>query len=88
VARLKEFEVPVIKLNDNNIEVIATVSKKPLPKTLPMKSTVESDELLALYIARLEHLKDLEKDRSLGFNNNEISSLIDFLSHVVGVCPI
>jgi hypothetical protein len=32
-----------------------------------MKATVESDELLASYIARLE---DLEKDRSLGYNNN------------------
>jgi hypothetical protein len=34
VARLKEFELPAIKLNDNNIEVISTVSKKPLLKLL------------------------------------------------------
>jgi hypothetical protein len=39
-----------------------------------MKSTVESDELLASYIARLERLEDLEKDRALGFNNNETNS--------------
>jgi hypothetical protein len=29
VARLKEFELPTIRLNDNNVEVIPTVSKKP-----------------------------------------------------------
>jgi hypothetical protein len=74
MARLKEFELPAIRLNDNNIEVIPTVSKKPLPKTSPMKSTVESDELFASYIARLEWLEDLEKDRALGFNNNETNS--------------
>jgi hypothetical protein len=34
-----------------------------------VKSTVESDELLPSYIARLEWLEDLEKDRALGFNN-------------------
>jgi hypothetical protein len=54
VARLKEFELPAIRLNDSNIEVIPTVSKKPSPETSPMKSIVESDELLASYIARLE----------------------------------
>jgi hypothetical protein len=32
-----------------------------------MKSTVESDELLTSYIARLEWLEDLEKGRTLGF---------------------
>jgi hypothetical protein len=69
VARSKEFELPAIRLNNNNVEVIPTVSKKPPPE--PSKSTVESDELLASYIARLE---DLEKDRSLGFNNNETNS--------------
>jgi hypothetical protein len=74
VARLKEFELPAIRLNDINIEVILTVSKKPPPETSPMKSIVESDELLASYIARLEQLEDLEKDRALGFNNNETNS--------------
>jgi hypothetical protein len=29
VARLKEFELPMIRLNDINMEVIPTVSKKP-----------------------------------------------------------
>jgi hypothetical protein len=29
VARLKEFELLAIKLNDNNVEVISTVGKKP-----------------------------------------------------------
>jgi hypothetical protein len=47
VARLKEFELPAIRLNDNNIEVIPTVSKKSPPETTPTKSTVDSDELLA-----------------------------------------
>jgi hypothetical protein len=61
VARLKGFELPAIRLNDNNIEVIPTVSKKPPPETSPMKSIVESDEFLASYIARLERLEDLEK---------------------------
>jgi hypothetical protein len=61
VARLKEFELSMIRLNDNNIEVIPTVSKKPSSETHPMKSTVNSDELLASYIARLEWLEDLEK---------------------------
>jgi hypothetical protein len=65
VARLKEFELPAIRLNDSNIEVIPTVSKKPSSETPPMKSTVDSDELLASYIAHLEWLKDLEKDRAL-----------------------
>jgi hypothetical protein len=74
VARLKEFELLAIRLNDNNIEVIPTVSKKPLSETPPTKSTVDSDELLASYIACLECLKDLEKDRALGFNNNEANS--------------
>jgi hypothetical protein len=74
VARFKEFELPVIKLNDNNIEVIPTVSKKPPPETTPMKSTMDSNELLASYIAHLERLEDLEKDRALGFNNNEVNS--------------
>jgi hypothetical protein len=74
VARLKEFELPAIRLNDNNIEVISTVSKKPPPDTTPTKSTVGSDELLASYIARLERLEDLEKDRALGFNNNDANS--------------
>jgi hypothetical protein len=71
VARLKEFELPAIRLNNNNIEIIPTVSKKPSSETPPMKTTVDSDELLASYIARLERLEDLEKDRALGFNNNE-----------------
>jgi hypothetical protein len=74
VARLKEFELPAIRLNDNNIEVIPTISKKPPPETTPTKSTVDSDELLASYIARLEWLEDLEKDRALGFNNNGANS--------------
>jgi hypothetical protein len=39
-----------------------------------MKSIVESDEFFASYIAHLERLEDLEKDRSLGFNNNETNS--------------
>jgi hypothetical protein len=73
VARLKEFKLPTIMLNDNNVEVIPIVSKKPLPEP-SMKSTMESDKLLASYIAHLEHLEDLEKDRSLGFNNNETNS--------------
>jgi hypothetical protein len=29
MARLKEFELSAIKLNDNNVEVIPTVSKNP-----------------------------------------------------------
>jgi hypothetical protein len=74
VARLKEFELPAIRLNDSNIEVIPTISKKPPPETTPTKSTVGSDELLASYIARLERLEDLEKDRALGFNNNDANS--------------
>jgi hypothetical protein len=32
---------------------------------------VGSDKLLASYIARLERLEDLKKDRTLGFNNND-----------------
>jgi hypothetical protein len=39
-----------------------------------MKSIVESDELLASYIARLERLEDLKKYRSLGYTNNETNS--------------
>jgi hypothetical protein len=74
VARLKEFELPAIRLNDSNIEVIPTVIKKPPPDTTPTKSTVGIDELLASYIARLERLEDLEKDRALGFNNNDANS--------------
>jgi hypothetical protein len=74
VARLKEFELSAIRLNDNNIEVTSTVSKKPPPETAPTKSTVGSDELLVSYIARLERLEDLEKDRALGFNNNDANS--------------
>jgi hypothetical protein len=35
---------------------------------------VDSDELLAYYIACLERLEDLEKDRALGFNNNDANS--------------
>jgi hypothetical protein len=74
VARFREFELPEIRLNDNNIEVIPIISKKPSSETPPLKSTVDSDELLASYIVRLEQLKDLEKDRALGFNNNEANS--------------
>jgi hypothetical protein len=74
VAGLKEFELSTIRLNDSNIEVIPTVSKKAPPEASPMKSIVESDELLASYIAHLERLEDLEKDRALGFNNNETNS--------------
>jgi hypothetical protein len=58
MARLKEFELSVIKLNDNNVEVIPTVS----------------DELISSYIAHLKRLEDLEKDRSLDYNNNETNS--------------
>jgi hypothetical protein len=36
---------------------------------------VDSDELHASYIARLEWLQDLEKDRALGFNNNDANSI-------------
>jgi hypothetical protein len=61
VVRLKEFELLVIRLNDKNIEVIPTVSKKSPPDTTPTKSTVDSDELLASYIARLEWLENLER---------------------------
>jgi hypothetical protein len=74
MARLKEFELPAIRLNDSNIEVIPTISKKPPPDTTPTKSTVDSDELHASYIARLEWLQDLEKDRALGYNNNDANS--------------
>jgi hypothetical protein len=74
VERLKEFELPAFRLNDNNIEVISTVSKKLPHDTIPTKSTVGSDELLASYIARLERLEDLEKDKALGFNNNDANS--------------
>jgi hypothetical protein len=70
VASLKEFDLPAIRLNDNNIEVIPNVSKKP-PCDTTTKSIVGSDELLASYIARLERLEDLEKDRALGFNYND-----------------
>jgi hypothetical protein len=35
---------------------------------------VGSDELLAFYISHLEQLEDLEKDRALGFNNNDVNS--------------
>jgi hypothetical protein len=38
VARLKEFELPAIRLNDNNIEVIPTISKKPSSETPLVKS--------------------------------------------------
>jgi hypothetical protein len=65
VARLKEFELPAIKLNDNSLEVFPTISKKPPAESSPMKSKVESDGLLASYVARLECLEDLVKDRSL-----------------------
>jgi hypothetical protein len=41
VARLKEFKLSAIRLNDNNIEVIPTVSKKHPSEPSPMKSTVE-----------------------------------------------
>jgi hypothetical protein len=74
VERLKEFELPTIRLNDSNIEVIPTVSKKLQPETTPTKSAMGSNELLASYIARLEWLEDLEKDRALGFNNNNANS--------------
>jgi hypothetical protein len=74
VARLKEFELPAIRLNDSNIEVISTVSKKPPSHTTLTKSTVGSDELLSSYIARLERLEDLEKDRALDFNNSDANS--------------
>jgi hypothetical protein len=74
VAGLKEFELPLIKLNENNVEVIPTVKQKTQPKSSPMKSTVGSDGLLASYIASLERLEDLEKDRSLSYNNNETNS--------------
>jgi hypothetical protein len=74
VARLKEFELSAIRLNDNNIEVIPTVCKKPPPDTTSTKSTVGSDELLASYISRLERLEDIEKDSALGFNNNDANS--------------
>jgi hypothetical protein len=74
VAGLKEFELPLIKLNENNVEEIPTVKQKTRPKSSPMKFTVESDGLLASYIACLERLEDLEKDRSLSYNNNETNS--------------
>jgi hypothetical protein len=74
VARLKEFKLPATRLNDNNVEVILTVSKKPPPETSPVKSTEESDEFLASYVARLERVEDFEKDRSLGYANNETNS--------------
>jgi hypothetical protein len=52
VERLKEFELPVLKINDNKVEVITTVSKSPLA-SFAWKSTVDSDEFLASYISRL-----------------------------------
>jgi hypothetical protein len=55
VAILKEFELPTIKLNDNKIEVIPTISK-PTPTSSAQKSILGSDELLASYIAHLERL--------------------------------
>jgi hypothetical protein len=54
-VRLKEFKLPAIRLNDNNIEVIPTVSKKPPPDITPTKSIVGSDELLTSYIACFLH---------------------------------
>jgi hypothetical protein len=75
VARLKEFKLPAIRLNDNNIEVIPTVSKKPPPDITPTKSIVGSDELLTSYIACFLHCF-LQKNRALCFNNNDANSSI------------
>jgi hypothetical protein len=72
VARLEEFELLAIRLNDNKVEVIPTVNKPP-PTSSSQKSSVDSDELLASYISHLEHLEDLEKDRNIADNNNETS---------------
>jgi hypothetical protein len=68
VERLKEFERPVIKLNDKT-GVIPTVIKPP-PASYAHKSAVDSDGLLASYIAHLERLEDLVKDRNTAYNNN------------------
>ena len=74
---MKEFELPAIKLNDNKVEVINVVNKSlPNPVT-PQKSTVGSNELLASYIAHLERLEDLENDRTIAFNDNNVSSSND-----------
>jgi hypothetical protein len=73
VARLKDFELSAIKLNNNKVEVITSISKTP-PTSTAQKSTVGSDELLASYIDRLERSEDLEKDKNIAFNNNETSS--------------
>jgi hypothetical protein len=35
---------------------------------------VDNDIFLTSYIARLEHLKDLEKYRNIAYNNDETSS--------------
>ena len=77
VARLKEFELPTIKLNDNKVEVINVVSKSLPNPVISQKSTVGSDELLASYIARLECLDDIEKDRTTAFNDNNVYSSND-----------
>jgi hypothetical protein len=53
--------LPTIKLNDNKIEVVPIVSKPPPTSSSPMKCMVEGDRVLSSYIARLEHLEDLEK---------------------------
>ena len=71
MARLKEFELPAIKLNDKTVEVLPTVSK-PSPES--PKSTMESDGLLASCISRLERLEDLENNRSVAFDSNEYNS--------------
>jgi hypothetical protein len=73
VARLEEFELLAIRLNDNKVEIVPTVSKPP-PTSSSQKSLVDSDEFLASYIAHLEYLEDLEKDRNIAYNNNETSS--------------
>ena len=46
VARLKEFELPPIKLNDDMVEVITNVSKPP-PTSSSQKSTTDGDGLIA-----------------------------------------
>jgi hypothetical protein len=73
VARLKEFELPAIKLNQNKVEIITSV-RKPSRASSAQKIYCGWWRITCFLYCSFRSLEDLEKYRNIAYNNNNETS--------------